>query len=338
MASKSVIGRMRELRAKIETHDHAYYVLDSPLISDAEYDALFRELKETEERYPELLTSESPTQRVGGTPLAEFAPATHTVPMLSLNNAFSEDDVAAFDRRAREALGGDAVEYHVEPKLDGLAVSLSYERGIFTRGATRGDGETGEDVTANLRTIRAIPIRLDAAPDFLEVRGEVLMLKNDFAKLNAAQREKGKKEYVNPRNAAAGALRQLDPSVTARRKLVFFAYGLAIGAEDLLLQSSVITRLRELKFPVCKEHEVVQGLPGLLESYARFDRLRHELPYQVDGVVYKVNDLSAQRRMGFVSRAPRYALAHKFAAEEAKTQVLDIVVQVGRTGTLTPVA
>ncbi|MGH8720039.1 MAG: NAD-dependent DNA ligase LigA [Burkholderiales bacterium] len=332
------VQRVQRLRVRIEKHDHAYYVLDAPLISDAEYDSLFRELKELEERYPELITPESPTQRVGGEPLKQFAAANHAVPMLSLNNGFSQEDVLNFDRRVREALGHDGIEYHVEPKLDGLAVSLTYERGLFTRGATRGDGYTGEDVSANLRTIRAIPIRLKAAPELLEVRGEVLMLKHDFAKLNSAHREKGEKEFANPRNAAAGALRQLDPRITARRRLVFFGYGIAHGAESLPSQSAAIAHLRELGLPVCKEHEVVTGAPAMLESYSRFNRRRHELPYEIDGVVYKVNDLAAQKRLGFVARAPRYALAHKFPAEEATTRVLDIGVQVGRTGTLTPVA
>jgi DNA ligase (NAD+) len=335
---QDVAERVERLRADIEKHDHAYYVLDAPLISDAEYDRLFRELQELEQAHPELVTAESPTQRVGGAPLKEFAPATHTVPMLSLNNGFSEDDVLNFDRRVRDTLGREAIEYYVEPKLDGVAVSLRYERGLLMRGATRGDGYTGEDVTANLRTIRAIPLRLKTSPDTLEVRGEVLMLKEDFAKLNAAQREKGQKEFVNPRNAAAGALRQLDPRITARRRLVFFSYGIAHGMEPLASQSAIIGYLGELGLPVCKEREVVKGLPGMLEAFARFNRRRGELPYEVDGVVYKVNDVSAQRRLGFVSRAPRYALAHKFLAEEAVTQVLDIGVQVGRTGALTPVA
>jgi DNA ligase (NAD+) len=338
LLSKEITERARQLRAEIEKHDRAYYVLDSPLIPDSEYDALFRELKELEERYPELVSCDSPTQRVGGEPLKQFAAANHEVPMLSLNNGFSEEDVAAFDRRIREALGREPVEYHVEPKLDGLAVSVRYEKGLLACGATRGDGYTGEDVTVNLRTVHALPLRLKTVPGLLEVRGEVVMLKRDFAKLNEAQREKGGKEYVNPRNAAAGALRQLDARITARRKLAFFAYGIAQGAEALATQAEVIAMLRETGFPVSMEHQVVTGAEAMLESYREFERRRADLPYEIDGVVYKVNDLAAQKKLGFVSRAPRYALAHKFAAEEAKTRVLDITVQVGRTGTLTPVA
>jgi DNA ligase (NAD+) len=334
----ATIARVHTLRAEIEKHDRAYYVLDSPLISDAEYDGLFRELKELEERHPELVTPDSPTQRVGGAPLEAFAPAQHEVPMLSLNNGFSPEDVIAFDRRVREALRVEAVEYHVEPKLDGLAVSLRYEQGVFVRGATRGDGYTGEDVTANLRTVHSVPLRLKTHSETLEIRGEVLMLKGDFAKLNASQRERGEREFTNPRSAAAGGLRQLDPRATARRKLAFFAYNIAGGAESLATQAQVVGRLRELGFPVAEEREVVTGAEGMLQSYRKMGERRAKLAYEIDGVVYKVNDLTAQRKLGFVSRAPRYALAHKFAAEEAPTRVLDIAVQVGRTGTITPVA
>jgi DNA ligase (NAD+) len=339
--------RAAKLRKLLEEHNHRYYALDAPTISDAEYDALFRELQALEREHPALATADSPTQRVSGEPVSAFEPVTHRVPMLSLNNAFADEEVEAFDRRAREALGADAIEYEVEPKFDGLAVSLAYERGSFTGGATRGDGYTGENVTANLKTINAIPLSLAVggagAPPYLEVRGEVLMLKRDFERLNATQAAKGEKLFVNPRNAAAGALRQLDPRMTANRKLTFFAYG--IGAVEWgsrkrppSTQAAVIDLLAALHLPVTRERAVARGAGGLLEYYRRIGKRRDALPYQIDGVVYKVNDLAQQERLGFVSRAPRFAVAHKFAAEEMPTEVVAIEVQVGRTGALTPVA
>jgi DNA ligase (NAD+) len=338
--------RSAKLRASLEEHNYRYYALDAPTVSDAEYDALFRELQALESEYPALATPDSPTQRVGGQALSAFETVTHRVPMLSLNNAFSDAEAEAFDRRVREALKIDAVEYEVEPKFDGLAVSLAYERGALKDGATRGDGYTGEDVTANLKTIGAVPLRLGdgaAVPPYLEVRGEVLMLKRDFERLNAAQAAKGEKAFVNPRNAAAGALRQLDPKMTAQRKLTFFAYG--TGAVEWgpkrkppTTHAGMLDLLADLRLPVTRERAVVRGLEGLLEYYRRIGERREGLPYQIDGVVYKVNDLAQQERLGFVSRAPRFALAHKFAAEEMPTQVLGIEVQVGRTGALTPVA
>ena len=338
--------RAAELRAAIDEHNYHYYVDDAPAISDEEYDGLFHELEDLERDYPELATPDSPTQRVGAAPAAGFAPVTHRVPMLSLNNAFTADEATAFDRRARESLGVEAVDYEVEPKFDGLAVSLTYERGAFTLGATRGDGFTGENVTPNLRTIRAIPLKLPAGgtlPSLLEIRGEVLMNKRDFERLNAAQAAKGERLFVNPRNAAAGGLRQLDPKMTAARGLTFVAYG--VGQVDWgsrrrppATQAAVMDFLAELRLPVARERTVVSGLDGVLGYYRRIGEKRDALAYQIDGVVYKVNDLAQQERLGFVSRAPRFAIAHKFPAEEMPTEVLAIEVQVGRTGAITPVA
>jgi len=336
-----IAARADQLRADIEQHNYHYYVLDRPLISDAEYDRLFRELQGLEQKYPSLVTPDSPTQRVGAAPQTDFAQVAHRTPMLSLNNAFEDDAVVAFDRRVREALEAEPIEYAAEPKFDGLAVSLAYEHGVLTTGATRGDGYTGEDVTANLRTIRAIPLRLRGPhpPAWLEVRGEVLMLKADFEQLNRTQSAQGEKEFANPRNAAAGSLRQLDPRITATRRLAFFAYG--TGSTDhgkLRRHSQVLDRLAELGFPVTAEREVVAGIAGLLGYYRAIGARREQLPFDIDGVVYKVNDLAAQNTLGFVSRAPRFAIAHKFPAEEATTVVEGIDVQVGRTGALTPVA
>lgn len=330
--------RAERLRSELEHHNYRYYVLDDPEISDAEYDRLFRELQQLENDFPGLATADSPTRRVGGTALAAFGPVRHRVPMLSLNNAFSEADVAAFDRRVREASGSAEVEYCAEPKFDGLAISLRYERGAFVQGATRGDGTTGEDVTANLRTVRAIPLRLlGSPPGTIEVRGEVLMYRRDLQALNERQRSRGEKEFANPRNAAAGSLRQLDPRVTASRPLRFFSYG--AGETDASLppsQSDLLDWLRALGLPVTPERSIVRGLKGLLEYYARLGERRAALPYEIDGVVYKVNDFALQGRLGFVSRAPRFAIAHKYPAEEALTEILEIGVQVGRTGALTP--
>jgi DNA ligase (NAD+) len=336
-------ARAQSLRAQIEEHNYRYYVLDAPTIPDAEYDRLFRELQALEERFPELRSADSPTQRVGAPPLAAFAQVVHRVPMLSLNNAFDEGDVLAFDRRVREGLASeDAIAYAAEPKFDGLAVSLAYEGGVFVQGATRGDGFTGEDVSANLKTVRAIPLRLATSnpPRWLEVRGEVLMLKQDFQRLNAEQRARGEKEFANPRNAAAGSLRQLDARVTASRRLSFFAYGVGT-VEGVALPAShqgVMDWLEALRFPVSKERALVLGAEGLLGYYRAMAAKRATLPFEIDGVVYKVNDLAAQERLGFVARAPRWAIAHKFPAEEAMTVLLGIDVQVGRTGALTPVA
>ena len=334
--------RAQQLHAEIEHHNYLYYALDAPEIPDAEYDRLLRELQDLEAQYPALVSPDSPTQRVGTAPVSAFTQITHRLPMLSLNNAFEAAEVEAFDRRCREGSGLDTIEYAVEPKFDGLAISLSYENGQFVQGATRGDGSTGEDVTANLRTIRAIPMRLagDNPPKLFEVRGEVLMLKADFEALNAQQRARGDKEFANPRNAAAGSLRQLDPRITATRPLHFFAYGIGAvdGWEVPATHAATMQQLAALHLPVARERGVVQGVDGLLAYYQQIGTQRGQLPYDIDGVVYKVNDLALQEKLGFVARAPRFAIAHKFPAEEALSQVLDIDVQVGRTGALTPVA
>lgn len=340
-----VASRVAQLRSEIEQHNRLYYVLDEPVIPDAEYDRLFRELQILEEQHPELLTIDSPTRRVGGTPLKAFAEVQHSTPMLSLNNAFSIDEVRAFDARICETLNVTNVEYAAEPKFDGLAINLSYRNGVFVQGATRGDGSTGEDVTDNLRAVRAIPLRLrDAAGrDLLadvDVRGEVLMLTRDFKRLNEMQRARGEKEFVNPRNAAAGSLRQLDSRITASRRLSFFAYGIGFcaGVDLPGRHDQQMMQLANWGVPVASQRRVVSGVEGLLEFYREMGEQRAALPFAIDGVVYKVNDLAQQQRLGFVARAPRFAIAHKFAAEEAMTTLLDIDVQVGRTGVLTPVA
>jgi DNA ligase (NAD+) len=339
---RSARERAAVLREEIERHNFQYYALDQPLISDAAYDALFRELQALEREHPELVTADSPTQRVGTAPVSEFGQIAHRVAMLSLGNAFSEDEVAAFDRRVREGLGEEEIEYAAEPKFDGLAISLTFENGVFVQGATRGDGYVGEDVTANVRTIRSIPLKLSEKnpPRLMEVRGEVLMWKRDFDALNAAQREKGEREYVNARNSAAGSLRQLDPRVTASRRLTFYAYGLGAteGAAVFVRHSDVLDYLERNRFRVAGERKVVRGMTGLLSYYAEIGATRAQLPYDIDGVVYKVNALASQERLGYVARAPRFAIAHKFPAEEATSEVVAIEVQVGRTGALTPVA
>nr|Q47FA0.1 RecName: Full=DNA ligase; AltName: Full=Polydeoxyribonucleotide synthase [NAD(+)] [Dechloromonas aromatica RCB] len=340
---EDVAKRAAWYRSELERHSYAYYVLDAPTIPDTEYDKLFRELQELEQQYPELLTADSPTHRVGGVPLKEFPPRQHGVPMLSLNNAFAPEEVEAFDKRIRDGLETiAAVDYAVEPKFDGLAISLTYENGVFTCGATRGDGVTGEEVTPNLRTLRCIPLRLrgEGWPALIEIRGEVLMFKADFAELNARQRERGDKEFANPRNAAAGSLRQLDSKITAGRPLSFFAYGVGAGADALAVKThgEMMGLLAAWGFPVAEERRVVQGVRGLLGYFVEIGVKRPGLPYDIDGVVYKVNRLDWQAQLGFVSRAPRFAIAHKFPAEEALTEVLGIDVQVGRTGAITPVA
>lgn len=333
-------ARAAALRQQLEEHNYRYYVLDEPAIADGEYDKLFHELVALETAHPELLTADSPTQRVGAKPASELAEVTHRMPMLSLANAFDDTDAANFDRRCREGLGVEEVEYACEPKFDGLAITLTYERGIFVQGATRGDGSVGEDVTANIRTIRTVPLRLAIDAPLLEVRGEVLMLKKDFAALNERQAAKGEKLFVNPRNASAGALRQLDPKMTAERPLTFFAYG--IGAVDGVVlpdnHGALMDQLAAWRFPVTRDRAVVRGVAGLTDFYRRIGALRPDLPFEIDGVVYKVNRFDQQQRLGFVSRAPRFAIAHKFPAEEATTELLDIDVQVGRTGAITPVA
>ena len=331
----NVEKRVEKLRQEIERHNRLYYIEDAPSVTDAEYDALFGELQALEAEHPELVTPDSPTQRVGGAPLPQFEEVRHRTPMLSISNAFDEEEARAFDKRVRQVLGAPLVDYAAEPKFDGLAVSLVYRDGVFAQGATRGDGTVGEDVTANLRTIRSVPLRVEAGD--LEVRGEVLMFRRDFDALNERQRAAEQKEYVNPRNAAAGAVRQLDSRVTASRRLRFFAYAL-LSDSAVETHAQALDRLEKLGFPVCPDRAVVSGVEGLLEYYARIGNLRARLPYAIDGVVYKVNRLDWQGRLGYVSRAPRFALAHKYPAEEQTTQVLGIEVQVGRTGALTPVA
>ncbi|CAE6688763.1 NAD-dependent DNA ligase LigA [Candidatus Nitrotoga fabula] len=330
---------------EIERHNYQYYVLDDPLISDAEYDSMFRELQSLERQYPSLVAPDSPTLRIGAPPLQAFAKIRHRTPMLSLNNAFSEAEVLAFDDRIRELLNIPVVEYAVEPKFDGLAVTLVYRDGLFVQGATRGDGETGEDVTQNLRTVRNIPLRLNQEQTtcpipLIEIRGEVMMFKEDFFELNRRQTERGEKTFANPRNAAAGSLRQLDPQATSRRHLSFYAYGTGVVEGYILpdTHSGQMESLKELSIPVPLQRRVVHGTEGLLAFFREIGELRKDLPYEIDGVVYKVNNIAQQARLGYVARAPRFAIAHKFPAEEALTTVLDIEVQVGRTGALTPVA
>ncbi|MDV6343289.1 NAD-dependent DNA ligase LigA [Nitrosomonas sp. Is37] len=340
---ETIQQQIQTLREVIDMHNYRYYVLNAPTIPDAEYDRLFRELQQLEQRYPQLITPDSPTQRVGAAPLKEFIQVTHRTPMLSLNNAFEDSEVEAFDRRIREELKIDSVEYTVEPKFDGLAVNLTYENGVLTSGATRGDGYKGEDITLNLRTMKSIPLRLPLAhpPSLFEVRGEVLILKADFEKLNLEQQKNGEKTFVNSRNAAAGSLRQLDPAITAKRRLTFFAYGVGVYegvVPPYIRQSEVMTYLKSLHFPIASEYKVVTGVTALLGYYRQMVTLRDKLPYDTDGIVYKVNDLAQQEKLGFVSRAPRFAIAHKFPAQEEITDLVGIDIQVGRTGALTPVA
>lgn len=334
--------RIAELRDEIRGHDYRYYVLDDPAITDADYDRLFRELESLEQAYPDLITADSPTQRVGGEPSAAFTEVRHEQPMLSLGNAFEEDELRDFDRRVRERLAVDTLVYNAEPKLDGLAISLLYEDGVLTRGATRGDGTTGEDVTMNVRTVASIPLKLrgDGWPARLEVRGEVYMTKQAFLRLNEHQARQGAKRFANPRNAAAGSMRQLDSSIAASRKLNFFAYGVGIydGGARLDRQSRMLARLREWGLPVSPQTEAVTDLAGCFDYYRRIGGQRQSLPYDIDGVVFKVDRFDYQQQLGFVSRAPRWAIAYKYPPEEATTKLLKIEVQVGRTGALTPVA
>lgn len=334
--------RSAELRKAIRYHNYRYHVLDDPEIPDADYDTLMRELEALEAQYPQLITPDSPTQRVGAAPLKAFGEVVHSVPMLSLANAFDEEEVYEFDRRARERLGVEEVEYAAETKLDGLAVSLRYENGVLVRAATRGDGERGEDVTQNVRTMNTVPLRLmpGRIPRLLEVRGEVYISTAGFEDLNRQQHLKGDKAYANPRNAAAGSLRQLDPRITARRPLTMFCYGVALAEGDELPNRhvAILERLKEWGLRVSPEMALVKGAEGCLNYYREVSARREMLGYEADGVVYKVNRIAQQNLMGFVSRAPRWAIAHKFPAQEQLTRVLGIDVQVGRTGALTPVA
>jgi DNA ligase (NAD+) len=343
VAAPAAAARAAELKETLERYNYRYHALDDPEVPDAEYDKLMLELRALETQHPELLTADSPTQRVGAAPVAAFGVVKHRLPMLSLDNAFSEEDVRDFDRRIRERLGQEApVHYSAEPKLDGLAISARYENGVFAQGATRGDGETGEDITHNLRTIKALPMRLrgERPPPVLEVRGEVFMPLARFERFNAEAIARGEKSFVNPRNAAAGSLRQLDPKMTAARPLDLFIYGLGIveGGELPAKHSTILQALRHWGFKICPQSRVVEGADGCLDYYREMGVQRPKLPYQIDGVVYKVDDLELQKQLGFISRAPRWAVAHKFPAEEALTTVRGIEFQVGRTGALTPVA
>ncbi|QDC96415.1 NAD-dependent DNA ligase LigA [Candidatus Methylopumilus universalis] len=339
---ENIKDKIQELIEKISTFDYQYYVLDNPSISDFEYDKIFRSLVDLENENPELIRPDSPSQRVGGKALEAFESVIHRQAMLSLNNAFDEDELIAFDKRIKDDIGVDEVEYAVEPKFDGLAITLTYENGIFVQGATRGDGYTGENVTHNLKTIRSIPTKLNYIhpPKLLEVRGEVLMLKKDFELLNQKQESLGEKQFANPRNAAAGSLRQLDPRITATRPLTFFSYGLGVCEPNLNLKThtQTIQLLKQFNLPISDLSTSVKGVKGLQSFYDKVSKLRNALAYDIDGVVYKVNSFNYQNELGFVSRAPRWAIAHKFPAEEALTEILDINVQVGRTGAITPVA
>ncbi len=341
---KSDIKReIESLRAQLNEHNYRYYVQDDPIVSDAEYDRLMRQLMALENEHPELITADSPTQRVGAQPESAFAEVIHRVPMLSLDNVFNDDELKAFDKRVRDKLGADAnVEYGCELKMDGLAVSLLYENGELVQGATRGDGFKGEDITHNVRTIHAVPLKLRGSgyPKLLEVRGEVFMNKKGFAELNKMALEKGEKTFVNPRNAAAGSLRQLDPRMTAQRPLDMFCYGIGYIEGGALpdTHSGILEKLKEWGLRVNNEFELSVGIDGCLKFYNEIMNRRANLPYEIDGVVYKVNSLALQRELGFVSRAPRWATAHKFPAQEEVTRVLDVEFQVGRTGAITPVA
>ena len=342
--------RIAQLRQIIAQHDYSYYVLDAPTVPDSEYDRLFAQLRELEQQYPELITSDSPTQRVSGQASAAFTQVQHQVPMLSLGNAFAEAQVLEFAQRAEQALGADqshndlfspavTVQYCCEPKLDGLAVSISYEQGVLVRAATRGDGQTGEDITANVRTIRNVPLKLQGEdwPEFLEVRGEVYMPKAGFEALNQRALAAGQKPFANPRNAAAGSLRQLDAKITASRPLEFCCYGSSTeGLADR--HSSTLQRLQGWGIMISPEMQVVENIQGCLAYYAQIGQRRAQLPYDIDGVVFKVDALEQQRSLGFRAREPRWALAYKFAAQEEMTELLDVEFQVGRTGAVTPVA
>ena len=345
--SETVLKRVARLRDDIALHNHRYYVLDAPVISDAQYDRLMQELADLEAQYPELVTPESPTQRVGAAPLDAFNSVQHKVPMLSLGNGFDPDDIQAFDRRVTDGLlgsgllkDGEHVAYHAEYKFDGLAVNLRYEAGRLVQAATRGDGQEGEDITSNIRTLRSVPLQLKQGyPSVLEVRGEVFINIRDFQRLNESQQARGEKVFVNPRNAAAGSLRQLDPRITARRPLRFFAYGWGeIDADLRATQAEMLDWFDKLGLPVNRDREVVKGAQGMLDFYGNVGQRRTSLPFDIDGVVYKVNSLEAQEVLGFVARAPRFAIAHKFPAQEETTVLLGIDIQVGRTGAITPVA
>lgn len=340
---EAIRKRVDSLRATLEDHNYYYYVLDDPRIPDAEYDRLFRELQKLEAEHPELATEDSPTRRVGSSAETSFEEVTHRLPMLSLDNAFSEDELRDFDRRVRDRLGEDGtIEYVCEPKLDGLAVSLHYENGTLTRAATRGDGYTGEDITANIRTIPSVPLKLRGSgyPDLVEVRGEVYMPRAGFEKLNERLAEQGEKTFVNPRNAAAGSLRQKKSTVTAKRPLELCAYSMAVTDETVLPEThwDSLQLVRGWGFRINPEMRKAEGVEACLDAYNELMAKRDSLPYEIDGIVFKVNRLDFQQELGFVSRAPRWAIAHKFPAQEELTVIEDVEFQVGRTGAVTPVA
>ncbi len=342
-APDDAIEKVIKLRAEINEHNYRYYILDDPTISDAEYDRLLRQLQAIEAQYPELITADSPTQRVGNLPSKAFKEVKHDVPMLSLDNAFSEAEVVAFEQRIKDRLHTEAaIEFACEPKMDGVAISLLYENGFLIRGATRGDGYTGEDITSNVRTIRTVPLQLRGKdiPKRLEVRGEIYMPKAKFNQLNEQLKERNEKVFVNPRNAAAGSLRQLDPRITAKRPLEIVCYG--VGSRENLTHikthSGIVQQLKQWGLRISMEVQVVPSVVECLQYYYSMMNKRPHLPYEIDGIVYKVNNIELQERLGFVARAPRWAIAHKFPAQEEMTIVEAIEFQVGRTGILTPVA
>jgi DNA ligase (NAD+) len=342
---EQVRAEYEQLKDELNQHNHRYYVLDEPTIPDSEYDRSMRRLQDIEQQHPELLSDDSPSQRVGGAALPSFSQVSHAVPMLSLDNAFSEEELEAFDRRISDRLNykdDQQIDYVCEPKLDGVAVSLLYSQGLLVRGATRGDGKVGEDITANVRTINSIPLRLngDGIPELLEVRGEIYLPRDGFDKINAAAIAKGDKPFVNPRNAAAGSLRQLDSKITASRPLEMCAYsvGQFQGGETPDSHLNMLKALGSWGFKINTYVEAVQGIAACEAYYERMQERRDQLPYDIDGIVYKVNDLALQQRLGFVAKAPRWAIARKFPAQEEMTQLVDVEFQVGRTGALTPVA
>ncbi|MDZ7266963.1 MAG: NAD-dependent DNA ligase LigA [candidate division KSB1 bacterium] len=343
MPTSQVQAEIARLREQLNYHAYRYYVLDDPEITDAEYDRLFRRLQELEAEHPELVTPDSPTQRVGAAPLETFETVTHTLPMVSLDNAFDDGEVRDFDQRLRKLLELEVIEYTVEPKLDGTAVELVYENGLLTVGSTRGDGYTGENITQNLKTIKSIPLRLRsdtlAIPERLEVRGEVFYPIAAFKKLNERRMQAGEPPFINPRNAASGSLRQLDPKITAERPLDVYAYGLGqVIGHEFATQWEALQAFKQWGFKVNPLSKVCHGVEEVLQHYRHIGGLRHSLPYEIDGVVVKVNAFALQRRAGMRTRSPRWAIAYKFEAQQASTQILDIQAQVGRTGTITPVA
>ncbi|MEK9686250.1 MAG: NAD-dependent DNA ligase LigA [Methylophilaceae bacterium] len=340
--TEDINKQINYLKLVIQEHDHHYYVLDDPQISDHEYDSLLRELKDLEDSHPELITTDSPTQRVGGSPISEFDQIQHSKPMLSLGNAFGIDELEAFNKRINDTLDANDVEFNAELKFDGLAVTILYENGIMKYAATRGDGSVGEDVTHNIKTIKTIPLKLHGEnhPRTFEVRGEVLMDKDDFKELNEYQISLGQKTFANPRNAAAGSLRQLDPKITAKRKLKFYAYSLGQVDQDLELtnHTDILEYIHNAGVPISSYSQRVVGINQMQHFYEDILKKRNNLPFDIDGIVYKVNSIKNQENLGYVSKAPRWAIAYKFPAEEAETVVNDINVQVGRTGVITPVA